>query len=51
MGSWAVYGLGSECDNLPGFVVLRSDSGKGIDGGSSNWPRSALAGILTSSRN
>ncbi len=22
MGSWATYGLGSECDNLPGFVVL-----------------------------
>jgi hypothetical protein len=24
MGSWVVYGLGSECDNLPGFVVLTS---------------------------
>jgi hypothetical protein len=22
MGAWANYGLGSECDNLPGFVVL-----------------------------
>jgi hypothetical protein len=22
MGSWATYGLGSECDDLPGFVVL-----------------------------
>ena len=22
MGSWATYGLGSECDNLPGFIVL-----------------------------
>ena len=22
MGAWATYGLGSECDNLPGFVVL-----------------------------
>lgn len=22
MGSWAVYGLGTECRNLPGFVVL-----------------------------
>ena len=28
MGSWVLYGLGSECDNLPGFVVLTSD-GKG----------------------
>src|SRR2546423_8908395 len=24
MGSWASYGLGSECENLPGFVVLNS---------------------------
>ncbi len=24
MGSWLWYGLGSECDNLPGFVVLAS---------------------------
>jgi len=28
MGSWATYGLGSECDDLPGFVVLTS-VGKG----------------------
>ena len=24
MGAWANYGLGSECQNLPGFVVLNS---------------------------
>ena len=24
MGSWATYGLGSECRDLPGFVVLGS---------------------------
>ena len=24
MGSWATYGLGSECEDLPGFVVLIS---------------------------
>src|SRR5580698_4059744 len=28
MGSWALYGLGSEAENLPGFVVLIS-SGQG----------------------
>lgn len=28
MGSWVTYGLGSECDNLPGFVVLTS-AGRG----------------------
>jgi hypothetical protein len=25
MGSWVLYGLGSDCDNLPGFVVLTSN--------------------------
>jgi len=25
MGSWVTYGLGSDADNLPGFVVLTSD--------------------------
>jgi hypothetical protein len=24
MGSWVTYGLGSDCDNLPGFIVLTS---------------------------
>jgi hypothetical protein len=27
MGSWVLYGLGSECENLPGFVVLVSSGG------------------------
>jgi hypothetical protein len=27
MGSWVTYGLGSECENLPGFVVLTSGRG------------------------
>ncbi|HYG78701.1 MAG TPA: DUF1501 domain-containing protein [Planctomycetota bacterium] len=25
MGSWVTYGLGADCDNLPGFVVLTSN--------------------------
>jgi hypothetical protein len=28
MGSWVTYGLGSDCDNLPGFIVLTS-TGRG----------------------
>ncbi|MFT4640927.1 MAG: hypothetical protein ACI8T1_004260 [Verrucomicrobiales bacterium] len=28
MGSWVNYGLGSECDDLPGFVVLTSVGGR-----------------------
>ncbi len=27
MGSWLLYGLGSECENLPGYVVLVSEGG------------------------
>jgi hypothetical protein len=29
MGSWVWYGLGSDCDNLPGFVVLTSTGHSG----------------------
>src|SRR5471030_907591 len=34
-GSWVLYGLGSESQNLPGFVVL--SSGAGTSGGESNF--------------
>jgi hypothetical protein len=36
MGSWVTYGLGSENENLPGFVVLIS-SGVQPSGGQSCW--------------
>ena len=36
LGSWAVYGLGSENQNLPGFIVLAS-GGKQPDAGKSVW--------------
>src|SRR5947208_359121 len=26
--AWVTYGLGSECDDLPGFVVLTSEGGR-----------------------
>ena len=42
MGSWVSYGLGSESQNLPGFVVMLSDSGSGVDGGSSLWTNGFL---------
>jgi hypothetical protein len=48
MGAWLNYGLGSECDNLPGYVVLTS--GRGTSGGASNWTSgflpSTYAGVL-----
>ncbi len=34
-GSWTLYGLGSHCDDLPGFVVLTS--ARGTSGGASNY--------------
>jgi hypothetical protein len=38
LGSWTIYGLGSENRNLPGFVVMLSSSeNKGVEGGASNW--------------
>ncbi len=36
MGSWVTYGLGSECDDLPGFVVLQSGP-RGPRGGAVLW--------------
>ena len=36
-GSWVNYGLGSECQDMPGYVVLLSNSGKGVDAGSALW--------------
>jgi hypothetical protein len=36
MGAWSLYGLGSEAQDLPGFVVFSSGK-KGPSGGSSNW--------------
>jgi hypothetical protein len=36
MGSWVTYGLGSEAEDLPGFVVLQSGP-RGPRGGAVNW--------------
>jgi hypothetical protein len=35
-GAWTLYGLGSEAQDLPGFVVFSTGS-KGPSGGNSNW--------------
>lgn len=36
MGAWVTYGLGSESQDLPGFVVLQSGP-RGPRGGAPNW--------------
>ncbi len=42
MGSWLSYGIGSEADDLPGFVVLKS--GGNLSGGASMWSAGFLPG-------
>jgi len=48
MGSWLTYGLGSESQNLPGYVVL--NAGRGSSGGATLWQSGFLpsvhAGVL-----
>jgi len=44
MGSWVTYGLGSESQNLPGFIVLVS-SGSLPSGGNADWSNGFLPSI------
>lgn len=48
IGAWLNYGLGSESDDLPGYVVL--NAGRGTSGGASLWGSgflpSTYAGVL-----
>ena len=41
MGSWALYGLGTENQNLPGFITIKPSLGHG---GQNNWSSSFLPG-------
>jgi len=41
MGSWMLYGLGTENQNLPGFVTIKPSLGHG---GQNNWSSSFLPG-------
>jgi len=44
MGSWVTYGLGSESQNLPGFIVLVS-SGTFPSAGNSDWSNGFLPSV------
>jgi|UniRef100_UPI003784BFE3 hypothetical protein len=44
MGAWVTYGLGSECDNLPSFVVLPDPRGL-PPGGPINWGAGFLPAV------
>ena len=44
MGAWVTYGLGTENQNLPGFVVLTS-GGNDPDAGKSVWGSGFLPSV------
>ena len=48
IGSWALYGLGCETKNLPGFVVM--STGAGISGGVANWSSGFLPTVYAGAR-
>ena len=48
LGSWALYGLGSEAKDLPAFVVM--STGSGISGGAANWSSGFLPSTYTGVR-
>ena len=48
LGSWALYGLGAETQELPAFVVM--STGSGLSGGSALWSGGFLPSIYTGTR-
>ena len=48
LGSWALYGLGAETQELPAFVVM--STGSGLSGGSALWSSGFLPTIYTGVR-
>jgi len=48
MGSWLTYGLGSESQNLPGYVVLTA--GRGSSGGATLWQSGFLPTVYAGVR-
>lgn len=48
MGSWITYGLGSETQDLPSFVVM--STGSGISGGAACWNSGFLPSIHSGTR-
>ena len=47
LGSWVLYGLGTENQNMPGFISLRP--GNAPPGGASNWQAAFLPGVYQGS--
>ena len=48
LGSWVIYGLGCETQDLPAFVVM--STGSGISGGSANWSNGFMPSVYAGVR-
>jgi hypothetical protein len=48
LGSWVLYGLGAETQELPAFVVM--STGSGLSGGSALWSSGFLPTVYTGTR-
>ena len=48
LGSWVLYGLGSEAEDLPAFIVM--STGSGISGGAANWSSGFLPTVYNGTR-
>lgn len=48
LGSWVLYGLGAETEDLPAYVVM--STGAGISGGAANWSSGFLPTVYTGVR-
>jgi hypothetical protein len=47
VGSWVTYGLGSQSQNLPGFVVMSDSQGRGLPKAhAANWTAGFLPGVF-----
>jgi hypothetical protein len=49
LGSWVVYGLGSECQNLPAYIVLDDPLGLPVNG-VENWESGFLSPMFQGTR-
>jgi hypothetical protein len=50
LGSWVSYGLGTENQNLPSFVVIQDDDLKRVRSGSRNWGAGFMPAVYQGTR-
>jgi hypothetical protein len=50
LGSWVTYGLGTQNQNLPGFVVMQDNPGGLVAGGPRNWGTGFMPAVYQGTR-